>query len=106
MSEQKMREALQGFLNIVSESRGVDGYHLNGDIAEWDEFPEVDLACEALAQPADVGLTDEEIDLINESNWNRKGNTWDDREFARAVIQAHEAKKNGVRDGTTLANKT
>lgn len=54
MSNQKMREALQGFLNVVNESQGVAGYHLNGDIAEWGEFPEVDLAVKALAQPADV----------------------------------------------------
>lgn len=46
----KIREALAGVLAIVGESRGVDGYHLNGDIAEWDEFPEVEAARAALAQ--------------------------------------------------------
>lgn len=49
----KIREALAGMLAIVDESRGVEGYHLNGDIAEWDEFPEVEAARAALAkQPA------------------------------------------------------
>ena len=44
-----LREALQGMLNITSDSRGVAGYHLNGAVAEWDEFPEVDAARAALA---------------------------------------------------------
>ena len=98
MSEQKMREALQGFLNIVSESRGVDGYHLNGDIAEWDEFPEVDLACEALAQPDDAGLTDDELFTVRENHEETYGQYCDNEDYlmvARAVIQAHESKKEG-----------
>lgn len=33
-------EALSGLLDIASESSGVAGYHLNGEIAYWDEFPE------------------------------------------------------------------
>jgi hypothetical protein len=37
-------------LAIVDESEGVAGYHLNGDIAEWDSFPEVEVAHAALAQ--------------------------------------------------------
>lgn len=37
-------EALEGFANITNDSQGVKGYHLNGDIAEWDEFDEVDAA--------------------------------------------------------------
>lgn len=40
----RLREALAGLLAIVDESRGVSGYHLNGAIAEWDEFPEVEAA--------------------------------------------------------------
>lgn len=83
MSSQKMREALTYIEGLATADDARD-------------LPTIAAtAQEALAQPADVGLTDEEIDLINESNWNRKGNTWDDREFARAVIAAHEAKKNG-----------
>jgi len=41
-------QALEGLLSIVSDSRGVEGYHLNGDTAEWGEFDEVDFAAEAL----------------------------------------------------------
>lgn len=37
-------DALEGFTNITNDSQGVKGYHLNGDIAEWDEFDEVDAA--------------------------------------------------------------
>lgn len=38
-----LEAALKVYEDIVSESRGVDGWHLNGDIAEWDEFdlPEI-----------------------------------------------------------------
>lgn len=55
MSNDKMREALRGFLAIVRDSSGVAGYHMNGDIAEWDSFPEVAAAEEAIAaQPATV----------------------------------------------------
>ena len=45
----KVAEALEGLLAIVSESSGVAGYHLNGEIAEWCEFEEVAIAEEALA---------------------------------------------------------
>lgn len=41
-------EALEGLLAIVADSSGVAGYHMNGDIAEWDELVEVFLAEEAL----------------------------------------------------------
>ena len=27
-------------VSITHESRGIDGWHLNGDIATWDEFEE------------------------------------------------------------------
>lgn len=40
----ELEAALQGMLDIVADSRGVAGYHLNGDTAEWDEFDEVDAA--------------------------------------------------------------
>lgn len=43
-----VEKALRGLLNIIDDSRGVDGYHLNGDIAEWDDFPEVEAAKAAL----------------------------------------------------------
>ena len=43
-----VEKALRGLLNIIDDSRGVDEYHLNGDIAEWDDFPEVEAAKAAL----------------------------------------------------------
>jgi hypothetical protein len=47
----ELLEALQGMLNIVSDSYGVDGYHLNGEIAEWDEFSdEINAANAAIAK--------------------------------------------------------
>lgn len=46
----QLRQALAGILTIVDESTGVAGYHLNGNLAEWDEFPEVSAARDALAQ--------------------------------------------------------
>ena len=46
----ELEAALQGMLDIVADSRGVAGYHLNGDTAEWDEFDEVDAAEKLLNQ--------------------------------------------------------
>ncbi|MEN9885514.1 MAG: hypothetical protein RL758_92 [Pseudomonadota bacterium] len=43
-------EALKKMVDIASDSRGVAGYHLNGEIAEWDEFPEWQAACAAIAK--------------------------------------------------------
>ena len=43
-------EALVGMLSIINDSDGVSGYHLNGDIAVWGEFPEVDAARAAIAK--------------------------------------------------------
>ena len=43
-------EALRGMLDIVKESRGVDGFHANEDIAEWDEFHEVHKASQNLSK--------------------------------------------------------
>lgn len=45
---ERLRAALAGMLAIIDDSQGVAGYHLNGAIAEWDEFPEVAEAREAL----------------------------------------------------------
>lgn len=36
--------ALEGLIAIRNDSEGVSGYHLNGEIAHWDEFEEVALA--------------------------------------------------------------
>lgn len=43
-------EALNGILAIVGDSHGVAGWHLNGDIADWREFEEIDAAYQALAR--------------------------------------------------------
>ena len=40
--------ALDGLLSITQDSTGVAGYHLNGNVAEWGEFPEVDTARDVL----------------------------------------------------------
>jgi len=45
----RLREALSKFLSLVSESRGVEGFHLNGEIAEWGEFEFIELAQQAIA---------------------------------------------------------
>lgn len=47
---EEVAQALAGMMAIVRDSRGVAGYHLNGDIAEWDEFDEVAAAEVALAE--------------------------------------------------------
>lgn len=36
-----LREAgvvLKGMMDVINESKGIDGWHLNGDTAEWGEF--------------------------------------------------------------------
>lgn len=38
------RLVTQNLLGIVHDSNGVIGYHLNGVIATWDEFPEIEQA--------------------------------------------------------------
>lgn len=45
---QELLAALEGLLDIVGESDGVSGYHLNGDIAEWGEFEELNAAYDAV----------------------------------------------------------
>lgn len=47
---EELLEVLKGMVAIVDDSRGVAGYHLNGDTAEWDEFDEVDAANAAIAK--------------------------------------------------------
>ena len=39
-----LRVALENLLCITYDSEGVAGYHLNGAVANWDEFPEVNEA--------------------------------------------------------------
>ena len=43
-SAPELLEALKGLLAIVYESEGPHGYHLNGDLAFWEEFKEVEFA--------------------------------------------------------------
>ena len=45
----KLVEAVEGLLTITDESLGVSGCHLNGNMAKWCEFEEVEMAEEALA---------------------------------------------------------
>jgi hypothetical protein len=45
----RMRKALRFFLDLVDDSSGIDGFHLNGDVALWDEFEdEIDNAREVV----------------------------------------------------------
>lgn len=54
-SHQELLAALNGMLLIVNDSSGVVGYHLNGDIEEWDEFEELDIAATAIARAEKLG---------------------------------------------------
>ena len=38
--DEGLRECVEWLLALVSESKGVVGYHKNGDIAPWSEFDE------------------------------------------------------------------
>ena len=44
----ELLEALISVLNIMNDSEGVAGYHLNGDIASWGEFEEIKQAEQAI----------------------------------------------------------
>lgn len=47
----ELLEALIAVLGIVEESSGVYGFHLNGALAEWDEFAdEINSACAAIVK--------------------------------------------------------
>ena len=41
---------LEGVLAVVGDSAGVAGYHLNGDIADWGEFDEINAVYTAIAK--------------------------------------------------------
>lgn len=49
---EKMRGSSQKLLDVVNESTGVVGWHLNGDVADWCEFE--DIVSEAEAALADT----------------------------------------------------
>lgn len=59
-SHAEILSALQDLLAIVENSRGVLGYHLNGDVAEWGEFHEVEQAFAAVSKAK--GMDDEPTD--------------------------------------------
>ena len=52
--------ALEGVLAVVGDSTGVAGYHLNGAIADWDEFDEINAVYTAIAKAK--GNTVAEVD--------------------------------------------
>ena len=54
-------KAIESFLDLVGDSHGVSGYHLNGDIAEWDEFECVGEAYE-LIRRIEGGIAQSEAD--------------------------------------------
>ena len=52
--------ALEGVLAVVGDSTGVAGYHLNGDIADWNEFDEINAVYTAITKAN--GNTAAEVD--------------------------------------------
>lgn len=46
----RLLSLLEKFVELTNESHGVMGWHLNGDLAKWDEFDFVDEAQQALAE--------------------------------------------------------
>lgn len=46
--------ALEGLVGIVDDSNGVSGYHLNGDIADWGEFEEIEMARDVITKAKDA----------------------------------------------------
>ena len=44
----ELEGALRGLFDIIDDSTGVSGYHINGNIADWDEFSEVQEAYDVL----------------------------------------------------------
>lgn len=47
---EKALSALKQVACIIGDSQGVAGYHLNGDVAIWDEFDEVNTVAAAIAE--------------------------------------------------------
>ncbi|EJG0960998.1 hypothetical protein ACOW85_001698 [Vibrio parahaemolyticus] len=40
----QLEDALRNVLAITTDSTGVAGYHLNGEVVAWDEFEEIEVA--------------------------------------------------------------
>ena len=57
----ELLKALESLLDITADSKGVAGYHLNGDIAEWNEFECVGEAYE-LIRLIEGGIAQSEAD--------------------------------------------
>lgn len=57
----ELLKALESLLDITSDSQGVSGYYLNGDIAEWNEFECVGEAYE-LIRRIEGGIAQSEAD--------------------------------------------
>jgi hypothetical protein len=58
-------EAARGLMEIVDGSRGVEGWHLNGDVATWDEFEQPEALRSALAAlPASPQATTPALDRL------------------------------------------
>ena len=47
---ERLKNALKDILYIVDDSTGVAGYHLNGDVADWDEFVEIRNANQLISE--------------------------------------------------------
>lgn len=46
----RLLEAIRSLMEIVDNSTGVANFHRNGDVAEWDEFEDVGIARDLLAE--------------------------------------------------------
>lgn len=56
--QDEVREALERIQSLRDESLGVHGFHLNGDLEDWDYF-EIDEDLETIRQ----ALTPKEVDV-------------------------------------------
>lgn len=62
--EERLLEALKNIIAIVHDSEGVAGYHLNGNIAEWDEFEDIITAYNLINECAGKKLTREQNNAL------------------------------------------
>jgi len=72
----EQQAALDWFNGLMSESKGIAGYHLNGNIALWDEFEIPNTCAEELAKlisKAEQRIHTQYEQLVNESNIYIKG---------------------------------
>lgn len=99
MSEQKIRELRDQLVADINRPDGRWGMHGHSCVDDW-YFTAlqyvVDRMDEALAAPAgeQVELTDAEVlEVMHDGNGCRENDWQDHIDFARAVIAAHEAKK-------------